>query len=193
MAESFITVLNGVITGKHHGDIGADLYETPYYGHEKIEVPFEAAIVPLEPVAFYTPDWQRKPECCLIDEGLLPMPSGYVREGDTLRPMTQDERVIAGLDSPRQGYKVEDGKIAPMTLREQADAGQITQENFEELTEVENNAELQRRLSELQTPETLAQAEIDEKYAAERKRKLAALLAVKKQQGWPLEVKWPEK
>jgi hypothetical protein len=192
MAESFITVLNGVITGKHHGDIKADLYGTPYFGHEKTEVPFEAAVVPLEPVEFYTPDWRRKPDCQLIDEGLLPMPTGHVREGDTLRPMTREERVIAGIDAPQEGYKIEDGKIVPMTLQEQADAGQITRESFERQTADKNNAELQRRLAELQTPEALARAEIDEVYAGERKAKLAALLAVKQQEGWPLTAEWPE-
>ncbi|MDR0474826.1 MAG: hypothetical protein LBH43_14275 [Treponema sp.] len=55
MADSFITVLNGVITGKHHGDIGAELYGTPYFGHEKTEVPFDAAVTPLESAGFTPP------------------------------------------------------------------------------------------------------------------------------------------
>jgi hypothetical protein len=55
MAESFIAVLNGVITGKHHGDISAELYGTPFYGHEKIKAPFDAEVIPMEPAAFYTP------------------------------------------------------------------------------------------------------------------------------------------
>ena len=192
MAESFITVLNGVITGKHHGDINADLYGTPYYGHEKILVPFAAAVVPLEPVTFYTPDWQRKSICCLVNEGLLPMPAGYVMEGDTLRPLTSEERVIAGLDDPPLGYKIENGSLVPMSIAEQFAAGQITQEDYEQRMAGENTAELQRQLGELQTPEALAQAEIDEDYATARKAKLAALLAVKKQEGWPVTVVWPE-
>jgi len=44
----------------------------------------------------------------------------------------------------------------------------------------------------LQTPEALAMAELDDNYAAERKAKLAALLAVKQQAGWPETVAWPE-
>jgi len=191
MAESFITVLNGVITGKHHGDINADLYGTPYYGHEKIEVPLEAVIAPLEPVSFYTPDWRHKSECCLIEEGLIPMPEGYVQEGDTLRPMTREERVVAGLDEPPPGYKIEGGSFVPMSIAEQFAAGQITQGDYEQYMTGENISELQRRLVELQTPEALAQAEIDENYAAERKVKLAALLAVKTQPLWPVSVEWP--
>jgi len=192
MAESFITVLNGVITGKHHGDINAELYGTPYYGHEKIVVPLEAAIAPMEPVAFYTPDWRRKSDCRLIDEGLLPMPEGYVQEGGELRSMTQTERVIAGLDEPPPGFKVEGGEIVPMALDEQVEAGQITQEEYDQRMTSENTDELQRRLAELQTPEALAQAEVDEEYAAERKARILALLAVKKQGGWPVEAEWPD-
>ena len=192
MAESFITVLNGVITGKHRGGMHAELYGTLYYGHEKIEVPLEAAVAPLEPLNFYTPDWERKSDCCLIDEGLMPMPEGYVRECGALRPMAAEERIIAGLDEPQRGFKVVNGRIAPMSLEEQVEAGQVSQEDYEQRTAAENDAELQRRLAELQTPEAFAQAEIDGGYAAARRKKLAALLAVKKQKGWPVLADWPE-
>jgi hypothetical protein len=192
MADSFITVLNGVITGKFHGDISAELYGTPYYGHEKVKVPFDAAVAPMEPVGFYTPDWKRKPDCCLIDEGLLPMPRGYVRNGDGLRPMAPEERVIAGLDDPPRGFKVSGGEVVPMTLSEQLKAGQITQEAHDKRMAADNQDELNRRLAELQTPEALAQAEIDEGFAAGRKAKLDTLLAVKKQPGWPVKAEWPD-
>ena len=192
MAESFITVLNGVITGKHYGDMDADLYGTPYYGHEKLIVPFEAVIAPLEPIEYYAEDWARKSDCRLIDEGLIPMPNGYVREDDALRPMTGEERVITGLDDPRPGYKIDGGKIVPMSMAEQVEAGQITREEYDKWVSAENTAELQHLLGELQTPEALAQAELDEEYAADRKRRLADLLAVQRQKGWPVAVKWPE-
>jgi len=192
MAESFITVLNGVITGKHHGDIIADFYGTPYYGHEKIEVPFAAEAVPLEPVTFYNQDWTRKSDCCLIMEGLLPMPEGYVQEENQLRPMTPEERILAGLDEPPLGHKVEDGEIVPMSLGEQLAEEQITQEEYDQRMATENTAELQRRLAELQTPEAQARAEIDAEYAVERRGKLIALLAVKDQPGWPVTAEWPE-
>jgi len=192
MAESFITTLNGVITGKHHGDINADLYGTPYYGHEKIVVPFSAEVSILEPVTYYTQEWTRKSDCCLIAEGLIPMPRGYVQEGDDLRSMTREERIIAGLDEPQLGFKVKGGEIVPMTLDEQLEADQITQKDYEQRMTAENTAELNRRLAELQTPEALAQMEVDEEYAVERKAKLQALLAVKQQSGWPITVEWTE-
>jgi len=192
MAESFITVLNGVVTGKHHGDMNADFYGTPYYGHEKVAVPFTAAVVPLEPVTFYTQDWERKSDCCLIMEGLLPMPQGYVREENQLRPMTRDERILAGLDDPPFGHKIEDGVLVPMTLEERVEAGQITQEDYEQTLAMENGNELNRRLAELQTRVSIAKADVDPEYAAERKAKMIALLAVTEQPGWPVTVEWPE-
>ena len=192
MAVNFITTLNGVITGKHHGDIYADFYGSPYYGHERIEIPPDAEACPLELLNYYDKNWRRKSDINLIDEGLIPMPEGYVREGNELRPMTAEERVISGLDEPQPGFKVKGGEIVAMTLSEQLAAKQITQEDYEKRMAAENAAELQRRIAELQTPEAHAQAEIDDEYAAERKAHLAALLAVKKQKSWPLEVKWPK-
>ncbi|MCL2374137.1 MAG: hypothetical protein FWC65_02730 [Treponema sp.] len=192
MAEAFITVLHGVITGKHHGDIGADFWGTPFFGHEKKEAPFEALanITPMEPLEFYAADWQRKSNAELITEGLLPMPPGHVIAGDTLRPMTEVERFEAGLIE-RPGVRVVDGEFVPMSLQEQLDAGQIAQADYDQRMAADNTAELQQRLAELQTPEALAEAEVDEAFAAERKAKLAALLAVKKQPGWPAEARWP--
>ena len=188
--KSFITVLNGVITGKHHGDINNDLYGSPYFGHEKIEVPFDAQTIPLEPLTFYTSDWKRKSNEQLIKEKLLPMPQGHVWEGEELRQMTNEERILEGLDNPQQGYKVENGKIIQMTLFERLDAGQISQTEYNQQMTVINSNELNNRLSEWQTPESLALADLSEEYAEERKANMKALLAVKNQPGWPVDVEW---
>jgi hypothetical protein len=219
MATHFITVLNGVISGQHCGDINVDLFRTPYYGHERIIIPPNVNVYEFDKVEFYDKNWKRKPVLQLIDEGLLPMPEGYVREGDSLRPMTQEERIIAGLQELPPGLKVEKGEIVPMTqveridagldklepgfkiengeivqmpLLEQFETGQITQAEYNQCLSDETTTELQRRLAELQTPEALAQAELNEVYAAERKAKLTALLAVKQQDGWPVNIVWPE-
>jgi hypothetical protein len=88
---------------------------------------------------------------------------------------SDEERIIAGELPVPEGYTVQDGKIVNLAALEQ-----------------EATAELQRRLGELQTPEALALAEIDEEYAAERKIKITALLAVKQQADWPVTVEWPE-
>jgi len=187
----FITVLNDVITGLHAGDIGADFYGTPYYGHNRIEVPRIDGIRVFDSIHYYTHDWKRKTDYQLIDGGLISMPEGYVREGDALRRMTKEERIIAGLDEPQPGFKVKNDEIVPMTLLERLEAEQISQDEYNDRITSENENELQRRLAELQTPEALAQAEIDEEFAAKRKKQLVALLAVKQQAGWPIDVKWP--
>jgi hypothetical protein len=187
----FITTLNGVISGLHAGDIDVDFFGTPYYGHDRQSVPSIDGLQVLDPLVFYTPDGQRKPDTQLIKDGLLPMPQGYVWDGDALRAMTADERVIAGLDEPQPGFIVVNGNIIEMSIPEKVEAGLVSQEDYEQQLSDENIQELQRRLANLQTPDVLAQAEVDEEYAAERKIKLIELLAVKKQLGWPFEVNWP--
>ena len=212
MTTHFITVLNGIITGQHCGDIHVDFFGTPYHGHDRIVIPQGIMVSNFDKVEYYDDDWQRKPDIQLIDEGLIPMPEGYIREGDSLRKMSKEERIVAGIDelpvgykiehgmivglSPveridagidelQPGFKIEGGKIVPLTLEEQLEAGQITEEVYFQYIGAENIEELNRRLAEVQTPEILAEAELDEEYAAGRKVKLAALLAVKKQLGWP--------
>ena len=188
----FITVLNDVITGLHDGDIDCDFYGSSFYGHDRIAVPDIFTMRVGDLTTFYEEGWRRKTDTALIDEGLLPMPKGYIREGDNLRQMNREERIVTGLNEPDPGTKVDRGKIVNMTMGELHEAGLISEEDWQrhKLGEAEN--ELNNRLSEFQTPEALAMAELDEEYATERKTKLAALLAVKKQQGWPLEVVWPK-
>jgi len=219
MTDDFITVFEGVITGKHSGDFDADFSETPYEGHERIKVPYDAQITPGEPVTYYTDDWLRKLNSSLIKEGIMPAPEGYLLENDRLRKMTPEERIIAGLDELSAGYKILEGKIMPMTLEEriiagldempkgfkiidgqfalltpeeQHEAGLISDDEWQQIKLDAAQKKLNSRLSDLQTPEVLAMAEIDENYATERKAKLAALLAVKQQEGWPDSVEWPE-
>jgi len=194
MVSYFITVSNGVITGSHTGDIKADFFGTPYYNHERIEVPKEvyASIKESDKVDYYDKQWKRKPDYQLVKEKIIPMPEGYVWEGKELRKLSQEERIVAGLDEPPEGYKVEGCKIVELTPQEKVSVGLITQEDCNNQIAEQNREELKRRLGELQTPEILAEAETDEDYALKRKNKLIALLAVKKQKKWPLEVNWPE-
>ena len=88
---------------------------------------------------------------------------------------SDEERIIAGELPAPEGYIVQDGELVNVAMYEQ-----------------QAMAELNRRLAELNSEEAKAQAELDEDYAAERREKLVALLAVKTQPGWPLEVEWPE-
>ena len=188
----FITTLNGVITGLHDGDLDVNFFGQPYHGHEKVPVGDISGIRVFDKVEFYDKNWKRKSDIQLIDEGLIPMPIGYVRENNELRAMTQTERIIGGLDKPQLGFKVVNREIVPMTLAEQLEAGQITKEIFEQSIVEENENKLQSRLAELQTPEALARIEVDTSYAEKRKAKLKSLLEVKSQKDWPLKVKWPD-
>ena len=87
---------------------------------------------------------------------------------------SDSERILRGEISPPEGYQVINGEIVDVAAAEQ-----------------EAQVELNRRLAELQTPEVLAQAELDEKFAHKRKEKLRVLLAVKEQSGWPFNIQWP--
>jgi hypothetical protein len=88
---------------------------------------------------------------------------------------SDEERIISGEIPVPEGYVVKDGKLVNTALYEQ-----------------QAQAELDRRLGQLTNPEAQGRAALDEGYAAERKAAIEALLAVKEQPGWPLEVKWPE-
>jgi hypothetical protein len=120
------------------------------------------------------------------------MPEGYVIEGEALRKMTDEEKIIAGSIPPPAGMKVEEGAIIPQTLEDKKAAGVLAETDYLALKTAQAQAELNGRLAVLSTEEAKAMAEVDQEYAAQRKAKIAALLAVKQQPGWPLNVAWPE-
>jgi len=139
----FITVCNGVITSRQETSLKKSaLFGTPWYMHEQVDVPHEAQITPGDKIEYYGPGWKRKPDLQLIEEGIILMPEGYVREGGELREMQEDERIIAGLEDPKPGLKVLDGKIVPMPPAEMLSSGHITQEEYEGQVRAENIAEL---------------------------------------------------
>jgi hypothetical protein len=185
-------VKNGVITGCHCGSLEADFFGTPYYGHDRMQIPDNAVVSAGDLAAYYNDAWRRKSDLQLMNDGLLDMPEGYVIEGEALRKMTEDEKILAGLLPPPEGRKIEDGKIVLMTLEDKLAAGTVTEEDYLSAKTALAQAELNRRLAELSTEETRAMAEVDQEYAAERKAKMSALLAVKQQDGWPVNVVWPE-
>jgi hypothetical protein len=88
---------------------------------------------------------------------------------------SDEDRILRGDMDPPDGCAVIGGQIVNVAQKER-----------------EAEAELNRRLAALNTEQAKARAEIDEAYAAARKTKIAALLAVKTQEGWPLSVAWPE-
>jgi hypothetical protein len=192
MAARFITVLNGVVTGVHHGDINALFADPLMNTHERLPVGDGAEVRPLDRVDFYTPDWKRKTDAELVAEGLVAVPAGLKLNAEgAFEPMSREERVVAGLDAPEPGFKAEGGRIVAMSLSEKLGAGLVSREEYAAAMAGEAEAELSRRLALLNTEEAKATAETDPEYAAARKAEMLALLAVKKQPGWPLDVEWP--
>jgi len=88
---------------------------------------------------------------------------------------SDEEQIITGRMPPPEGHEVRGGVLV-------------------NVAEYERRAqmELNNRLAEFLGEEAMARAELDDAYAAERKAKMIALLAVKGQAGWPVEVDWPE-
>ena len=86
---------------------------------------------------------------------------------------SDEERILKGELPLPSNFIIKDGRLVDVAAFEQC------------ATE-----ELNRRLAELSTEESKALAEIDEEYAASRKEKISALLAVKKQSGWPINIGW---
>ena len=64
-----------------------------------------------EPLAFYNSDYTRKTEVQLIKEKLIELPKGYKIDNDKLVEMTNDEKIIAGLEQLPSGMKIENGKL----------------------------------------------------------------------------------
>jgi len=115
-----------------------------------------------------------------IEAALELLPTGYKIENDQIIPLTQIERIKSGLDELPIGCKIDNDQIIEMTQNEKLEAGIITQEEIDAEIAERNLEELRFKLSELQTPEALALAEIDEEYATMRKIKIKTLLDIKK-------------
>lgn len=73
---------------------------------------------------------------------------------------SDEERILRGEMEPPEGYKVIDGEIVNVAEQER-----LAKEDY------------RRQLAALQTPEATAKAELDAKYAADRKAQMHELLA----------------
>ena len=88
---------------------------------------------------------------------------------------SDEERIIRGELPAPEGMAIIEGKLVNIAYLEQ-----------------QAEQELGCRLAPYLSAESQATAEVDEAYAQERKDKITALLAVKNQNGWPVNVEWPE-
>ncbi|MDR2490287.1 MAG: hypothetical protein LBD20_02675 [Spirochaetaceae bacterium] len=192
---NFITVKNGIITGIHCGDPkNPQFAETNFYAHEIIELPEGSSLpMPMDEVRYYDKNWNCKTDKQLVKEKLIPMAVGYkFNDAGMFEKMNREERVIAGIDMPEAGQKVENGELVPMSKKEQLDKKLITKEEYKIYLLQTAENELNNRLNVYMTVAAQARAEIDEEYAAERKAKISSLFSVTAQKGWPESVEWPE-
>lgn len=121
----FITTKNNVITGIHTGS-KVFAPTSQYYGSECVDISDTSNCRVGDSTDFYDTDkWQRKTDAKLVKEKLLTIPSGYKLDGESIREMTADEKIVAGLESVPSGYKISDGKVVEMTQDEKYIAGVV--------------------------------------------------------------------
>lgn len=101
-----------------------------------------------DPVAYYNDDWSRKPDIELYKNGLMNIPEGKVLDGETLRDMTEVEKIQAGILALPSGMKISNGELVSMSQEELLEAGLITQEDVAKDEAQRLHAELQAYLSD---------------------------------------------
>lgn len=106
MAE-YMTVENNIITGIFCGEVEES--------ENIIILPDNHQVRGGETLEYYNQDWTRKSEAELIRLGLEECPQGYILDGDTVREMNFDERIIAGIDPLSRHQKIVDGKLVDKT------------------------------------------------------------------------------
>lgn len=109
MAE-YMTVEDNIITGIFCGKVEK--------GENIIILPTNHQVRCGETLEFYNKDWTRKSKVELIRLGLEECPQGYIVDGDNVRLMDFEERIIAGLDSLPSYQKVVEGKLVNKTEEE---------------------------------------------------------------------------
>ena len=102
---------------------------------------------------------------------------GYVREGDSIRQMTEVERVEAGIQPMPENCKIVDGEIVALTMEELYTLGRITLADYNEYIRQERKLEYRKTTDKIGLMVLRGEA-------TEREWK-DAILAVK--------VKWPYK
>jgi hypothetical protein len=125
-----------------------------------------------------------------VAAGLLSIPAGYKIVGNTIVAMSAVEKITAGLEDLPAGYKIVDDNLVQMSDKEKLDTGLITQEQYTVAVKSQVDTEINRRLSAINTTENQAKAIVDNDFAIEFKAAISAVLAVKKQSGYPLSVDW---
>lgn len=95
-----ITVKDCIITGVHESaapiTVGT-FAGTDFDGHAIYPVPEDANISTGIPLESYTDDWKLRPLAERVAAGLVTVAPGYTIDGETIREMTLEEKISAGL------------------------------------------------------------------------------------------------
>ena len=110
MAEYMIIDENNIVTGIFCGDVEEN--------ENIIILPDNHQVRGGESLEYYNEDFTRKSEAELIRLGLEECPQGYILDGDTVRELNFEERIIAGLDPLPAYQKIVDGKLINKTEEE---------------------------------------------------------------------------
>ena len=148
-----------------------------------------------EPLTFYNDDYTRKSDIELMQENLITIPQGYIIENDVLREMTQDEKIIAGIEQLPKYMKISDNKVISMTEEEKLN--NMTEEEKAEYHRQQRDRFLNAELWKLQRHEQEKALGIDttltdEEYIALLKY-IQALRELPEQPNFPNTVVFPEK
>lgn len=184
MAE-FMTVENNIVKGIFCGNVEEG----------SITLPANHEVRVGEPLTFYNDDYTRKSDIELMQEKLIEIPQGYKIENDTLVEMTQDEKIIAGIEQLPKYMKILDNKVIPMT----------EEEKFNTMTEDEKasyhrqkrdtllNAELWKLERHSQEKALGIKTSLTDKQYTELLQYIQALRELPQQPNFPNDVVYPEK
>lgn len=109
MAE-YMIVENNIITGIFCGEVEK--------GENIVILPPNHQVRCGETFEYYNKDWTRKSRAELIKLGLEECPQGYILDGDDIRLMDFEERVVAGIEPLTADQKIVDGKLVNKTEEE---------------------------------------------------------------------------
>lgn len=187
--EEFVIVEAGRLVAHGCGPrpVGLDCRDVPDF------FPFAAG----RAVAEYDEEWRLRPLADRIADGLVVVSAAEKVVGEMVVAKDRLERIRDGLDSAPKGEKIVEAKdgtlsLEPMTLLEQAEAGQISRETAEALQALSVRADRAALLSSTdwtQVPDSPLSDKDRDRWADYRQ----ALRDVPEQRGFPWMVEWPKR
>jgi hypothetical protein len=187
MTEEFVIVEDGCLVGH-----GCGLRPE---GKDCRDVPNFFTFVAGRSIKEYDKAWQIRPLADRIADGLVVVSEAEKIVGETVVAKDRLERIRDGLDSAPKGEKIVEAKdgtlsLEPMSLLEQAEAGQISRETAEALQALAARADRTALLSSTdwtQAADSPLSADDRALWAVYRQ----ALRDIPAQGGFPWIIEWP--